>query len=78
MATMAPIEQIGPKVPSSASKDHGEPFAAIFARYHHDFYKVDPHLFSPAEVVFHNIETGRAFSFGKLAPAVLAHSFFGT
>ncbi len=71
------IEEIGPKVPSSASKDHGEPFAAIFARYHHDFYKVDPHLFSPAEIVFHNVETGRAFSFGRVEPEVMARSFFG-
>ena len=57
----------GRKVPSSASKDHGEPFASIFARYNHDFYAVDPHLFSPAEVVFQNIETGRAFAFGGVA-----------
>ena len=72
----ATIAEVGPKVPSSASKDHGEPFATIFARYHHDFYAVDPHLFSPAEVVFHNIETGRAFSFGRVAPDVLNRSFF--
>ncbi len=72
----ASIKAIGPKVPSSSSKDHGEPFAAIFARYNHDFYAVDPHLFSPAEVVFHNIDTGRAFAFGKVAHEVLARSFF--
>ncbi|MCA1685711.1 MAG: methenyltetrahydromethanopterin cyclohydrolase, partial [Planctomycetia bacterium] len=73
----ATIEDLGPKVPSSASKDHGEPFAAIFARYHHDFYAVDPHLFSPAEVVFQNVETGRAFSYGRAEPDVLTRSFFG-
>ena len=56
----ASLEAIGPQVPSSASRDHGEPFATIFARYNHDFYAVDPHLFSPAEVVFQNIETGRS------------------
>ena len=60
----ASLEAIGPQVPSSASRDHGEPFAAIFARYNHDFYAVDPHLFSPAEVVFQNIETGRVHAFG--------------
>ena len=53
------LAAIGPKVPSSSSHDHGEPFAAIFARYNNDFYAVDPHLFSPAEVVFQNLETGR-------------------
>jgi methenyltetrahydromethanopterin cyclohydrolase len=72
----ASLEAIGPRVPSSASRDHGEPFAAIFARYNNDFYAVDPHLFSPAEVVFHNLETGRVHAFGGLAPEVLARSFF--
>ena len=69
------LESIGPKVPSSASPDHGDPFATIFARYHHDFYAVDPHLFSPAQVVFQNIETGRCHTFGRLEPGVLERSF---
>src|SRR4051794_16608017 len=43
----ASIEEVGPRVPSTGSRDHGEPFAAIFARYHNDFYAVDPQLFSP-------------------------------
>jgi methenyltetrahydromethanopterin cyclohydrolase len=67
--------EVGPRVPSSASHDHGEPFATIFARYNHDFYAVDPHLFSPAEVVFHNVETGRVHGFGATDEAVLARSF---
>ena len=67
---------VGPRVPSSASRDYGEPFGAIFARYNHDFYAVDPHLFSPAEVVFHNIETGRVHAFGAADDAVLARSFY--
>lgn len=66
---------VGPRVPSSASRDHGEPFAAIFARYNHDFYAVDPHLFSPAEVVLHNVQTGRVHAFGATDDAVLARSF---
>ncbi len=69
------LESIGPEVPSSSSRDYGEPFAAIFARYNHDFYAVDPHLFSPAEVVFHNIETGTTQAFGRVNPDVLARSF---
>ncbi len=64
----ASLEAIGPQVPSSASRDHGEPFATIFARYNHDFYAVDPHLFSPAEVVFQNIETGTVHAFGRVSP----------
>lgn len=70
------LESIGPLIPSSSSRDHGEPFAAIFARYHHDFYAVDPMLFSPAEIVLQNIESGRVHAFGSVDPAVLARSFF--
>jgi methenyltetrahydromethanopterin cyclohydrolase len=71
----ASLAEVGPAIPSNSSPDYGEPFASIFARYHHDFYKVDPHLFSPAEVVFQNIETGRSHSFGRAALDVLERSF---
>jgi methenyltetrahydromethanopterin cyclohydrolase len=71
----ASLAAIGHQIPSSASPDHGEPFAAIFARYNHDFYAVDPHLFSPAEVVFQNVETGCVHAFGRIDPDVLARSF---
>lgn len=74
----ASLEAVGPKVPSSASRDHGAPFAEIFARYNHDFYAVDPHLFSPAQVAFYNVETGNVRSYGEPAPDVLVRSFFGT
>ena len=66
-----------PRVPSSASRDHGAPFAEIFERYNRDFYKIDPLLFSPAEVVFHNLRTGRSHAFGRLEAAVLRRSFLG-
>ncbi len=70
------LAEIGPKVPACASADYGEPFASIFARYNHDFYKIDPMLFSPAEIVFCNLTTGRAFAFGRTRPEVLQQSFF--
>jgi methenyltetrahydromethanopterin cyclohydrolase len=69
------LAQIGPQVPSSASPDHGEPFAAIYRRYNQDFYKIDPMLFSPAEIVLNNLETGRSHAFGKIEPEVLKQSF---
>lgn len=69
------IQEIGPRVPSNSSTDHGRPFADIFARYDHDFYRIDPMLFSPAQVIFLNRETGKEFSFGEFAPQVLAESF---
>jgi methenyltetrahydromethanopterin cyclohydrolase len=69
------IASIGPKVPSSASPDHGAPFAEIFERYGRDFYKVDPMLFSPARITFNNLQTGRSHSFGRVEPDVLRRSF---
>ena len=71
----ASIEAIGPKVPSSASPDHGVPFVEIFARAGGDFYKIDPHLFSPAEVTFCNLDSGRSHRFGKTDSGVLTRSF---
>lgn len=70
------LAAVGPKVPSSASADHGAPFAAIFERYNRDFYKIDPMLFSPAAIVLHNLKTGKSHSFGKTEPDVLRKSFF--
>jgi methenyltetrahydromethanopterin cyclohydrolase len=69
------IAELGPKVPSSASADHGAPFASIFERYERDFYKIDPMLFSPAEIVFHNLTSGRSHAFGRIEPAILGQSF---
>lgn len=68
------LATVGPKVPSAASKDYGAPFAELFARYG-DFYKIDPHLFSPAEVTFHNLKTGRTHTFGHVEPVLLKKSF---
>ncbi len=69
------IAAIGPHVPSSGSAAHGKPFADIFEDAGRDFYKIDPHLFSPAEVVFQNLDTGRVQAFGGVAPDVLRRSF---
>lgn len=71
------IDQLGPKVPSSSSEDHGASFAELYTRYHGDFYKIDPMLFSPAMVTFHNLKTGKTHSFGKLEGEVLRRSFAG-
>jgi methenyltetrahydromethanopterin cyclohydrolase len=71
------VAELGPKVPSSASPDHGAPFAEIFERYQRDFYKIDRHLFSPAVIVLVNLKTGRRHVFGRLEPEVLRRSFGG-
>jgi len=71
----ARLAEIGPQVPSCASRDFGEPFAAVFERYGRDFYKIDPLLFSPAMVTLVNLSSGRSQRFGQLRPDVLAKSF---
>lgn len=70
------ISSIGPRVPSSASADHGVPFADIFERYQRDFYQIDAMLFSPAVIVFQNVRSGRSQVFGRTEPALLRRSFF--
>jgi methenyltetrahydromethanopterin cyclohydrolase len=69
------LEEVGPKIPSGASPDHGVPFAEIFDRYDRDFYRIDPLLFSPAVVILNNLKTGSVFRFGQLAPEVIRKSF---
>jgi methenyltetrahydromethanopterin cyclohydrolase len=70
------LREIGPKVPSASSPDHGAPFAEIFKRYEMDFYKIDPLLFSPAAVSFHNLKSGKSHTFGNIEGDVLRRSFF--
>jgi methenyltetrahydromethanopterin cyclohydrolase len=72
----ADLEALTPKIPSSASRDYGTPFYDLFKRYEWDFYKVDPHLFSPAVVSLTSVRTGRTFEAGRVDPAVLRQSLF--
>ncbi|MEZ6060010.1 MAG: methenyltetrahydromethanopterin cyclohydrolase [Planctomycetaceae bacterium] len=69
------IETVGPSVPSSASKSHGQPFLKLFEAANYDFYALDPALFSPAVVVFHNLRSGRSFRFGDTNEGLLRESF---
>jgi len=69
------IAQIGPRVPAAASECYGKPFLDIFEDAGRDFYAIDPLLFSPAQVLFQNLDTGRVHQFGKTAPDVLKRSF---
>jgi methenyltetrahydromethanopterin cyclohydrolase len=66
---------LGPRIPSSASPDHGRPFAELFAHYGHDFYKIDKLLFSPAAVTVCNLDTGTTRRFGAAAPELVRASF---
>jgi methenyltetrahydromethanopterin cyclohydrolase len=69
------IAKAGPRLPSNASLDFGEPFATIFERYDRDFYKIDPHLFSPAAVTFCSLDSGRTHRFGNVSPEIIQRSF---
>ena len=69
------LAEIGPKVPANASECYGKPFLKIFEEAGRDFYQIDPHLFSPAEIVLQNLDTGQVHHFGKTAPDVLRKSF---
>jgi methenyltetrahydromethanopterin cyclohydrolase len=71
------LSALAPKVPSSASSDYGTPFYEIFQRYEGDFYKIDPHLFSPAEIHLTGTKSGRTFSAGDRNADVLRASLFG-
>jgi methenyltetrahydromethanopterin cyclohydrolase len=69
------VFELGPRIPSSASKDYGEPFAEIFRRYNQDFYKIDPLLFSPAVITIVDLDRGQSRRFGKTSSDVLQRSF---
>jgi methenyltetrahydromethanopterin cyclohydrolase len=69
------IDAVAEQVPSSSSADHGRPFAKIFQDYDHDFYRVDPLLFSPAVVTFHSLRSGKTWAHGSIETEVLRQSF---
>jgi methenyltetrahydromethanopterin cyclohydrolase len=72
----AELEKLAEQVPAIASRDYGKPFYEIFQRYGGDFYKIDPLLFSPAEVWLTSTESGRTFHAGRLNPEVLEASLY--
>ena len=71
----ADAKKLAEGLPSSSSSAYGKPFAEIFAEVNGDFYKIDPMLFSPAQVTVSNVETGSSFHAGKLAPEIVDASF---
>ena len=63
------------KIPSSSSKDYGKPFYNIFKAANFDFYKLDPGIFAPAEVVVNDISTGETYIAGAINADVCMESF---
>jgi len=74
----AELAELVAQLPASASRDYGTPFYDIFQRYDGDFYKIDPLLFSPAEVWLTSTESGRTFHAGQLNFEVLTASCYPT
>ncbi|MCW2241318.1 methenyltetrahydromethanopterin cyclohydrolase [Azospirillum canadense] len=68
-------EDLAKRLPSSASRDHGQPFAEVFAAVKGDFYAIDSMLFSPARVTVTAIDSGRSFQAGELTPDLVERSF---
>ncbi|MCH2201352.1 MAG: methenyltetrahydromethanopterin cyclohydrolase [Fuerstiella sp.] len=69
------IQSTGPLVPSASSESHGRTFQDLFTEADNDFYRLDPKLFSPAVVLFHNLNSGRSFGFGHRMPDLVTASF---
>ena len=62
----AAAKDLARHLPSNSSRDYGTGFAEIFARYNHDFYQIDPLLFSPAQVFVTALDTGETFTSGAI------------
>ena len=69
------IAEIASRVPSVSSAAYGQPFLEIFEAAGRDFYKIDPLLFSPAEIIIQNVDTGRVHVAGRVNVDVLRKSF---
>ncbi len=70
------LADLAAKLPATASRDYGIPFYDIFERYDKDFYKIDPLLFSPAEVWLTSATTGKSWHTGLVNTEVLKRSLY--
>jgi methenyltetrahydromethanopterin cyclohydrolase len=71
------LRELVERLPASASSDYGEPFGKVFKDAEYDFYKIDPLLFSPAQIRLTSTGSGRSFEAGQVNLAVLERSFWG-
>jgi len=54
------------RLPSSNSRDYGRSFAEVFREVDFDFYRIDPHLFAPAEVWVSSLKSGNTWHAGRI------------
>ena len=71
------LRELVERLPASASSDYGEPFGKVLKAADFDFYKIDPLLFSPAQIRLTSVGSGRSFEAGRVNLDVLERSFWG-
>jgi methenyltetrahydromethanopterin cyclohydrolase len=71
------LRELVPRLPASASPDHGQPFGTVLKEAGFDFYKIDPLLFSPAQIRLTSVSSGRSYEAGRVDLEVLERSFWG-
>jgi methenyltetrahydromethanopterin cyclohydrolase len=71
------IEAVLERLPSSASRDYGISFYDLCQRYDGDFYRIDPLLFSPAEIYINNVASGRTFHTGEVSERMVRRTLLG-
>jgi methenyltetrahydromethanopterin cyclohydrolase len=71
------LRELVERLPASASSDYGEPFGKVLKAAEFDFYKIDPLLFSPAQIRLTSAGSGRSFEAGGVNLEVLERSFWG-
>jgi methenyltetrahydromethanopterin cyclohydrolase len=77
-ATDDELSALADQLPSSSCAAYGSPFLDIFERHDRDFYKIDPMLFSAAEVWLTSTSSGRTFRGGQLHADILRASLYGS
>lgn len=65
------------QLPSRNAAEFGRSFAEVFAAAGHDFYKIDPALFAPAEVWVSNLDSGNTWHAGATDMALLQRLWLG-
>jgi methenyltetrahydromethanopterin cyclohydrolase len=71
------LRELVERLPAAASSDYGEPFGTVLKDAEYDFYKIDPLLFSPAQIRLTSVASGRSFEAGAVNLEVLERSFWG-
>jgi methenyltetrahydromethanopterin cyclohydrolase len=71
----ADAERLATGLPSSTSRDYGEPFAAVFRRAGGEFHAIDPMFFSPAQVTVTALSSGASFHAGAIRADLVDASF---